>query len=68
MSNSDDFRQRWQDEHSVLSGDGNPMTLIEMADLGVVSVMECDIGALRNCDEAADSVFVGQQRTKAEDI
>ena len=44
------------------------MTLIEMADLGVVSVMECDIGALRNCDEAADSVFVGKQRTKAEDI
>ena len=35
VSNSDDFRQRWQDEHSVLSGDGNPMTLIEMADLGV---------------------------------
>lgn len=44
------------------------MTLIEMADLGVISVMGCDIGALRNCDEAVDSVFVGKQRTKAEDI
>ena len=44
------------------------MTLIEMADLGVISVMGCDIGALRNCDEAVDSVFVVKQLTKAEDI
>lgn len=44
------------------------MSLIEMADLGVRSVMGCDVGALRNCDEAADFVFVGEQRVKAEGI
>ena len=44
------------------------MNLIEMADLGVIFVMRCDIGTLRNCDEAVDFVFVGKQRVKVEDI
>lgn len=35
VTNNEDFRARWQDEHAVLSGDGNPVDLVALADVGV---------------------------------